>query len=67
MLVNPTMSEKKIVTCKREKESVKQRALGNSSGAFEEFGRLWNSEQNSLRYRLHIELVWQNQVDTSLN
>jgi len=40
MLVNPTMSEKKIVTCHREKESVKLRSQGNSGRAFEEFGDL---------------------------
>lgn len=40
MLVKPTMSEKKIVTCHGERESVKVRSPGNSGRALGEFGDL---------------------------
>lgn len=40
MLVNPTMSEKKIVTCHREKEGVKLTSPGSRDRISDELGDL---------------------------
>lgn len=66
MLVNPTMSEKKIVTCYRE-ESMKMKSPGNSGEACGEFGDLWNPEHSSLRLRQHVVPALHSPMDTILN
>lgn len=67
MLVNPTMSEKKIVTCYREKESMKPSSPGSSGEAFGEFGDLGNLEHSSLSHNLPVVPILHSSIETILN